>query len=98
MKIDIIFPSKKYYHSVLKKTSQYFNYKNVYKKTLFDYKNQINIIINKQLIHVYVNDLSKTNQKRIQNYLEYVFKDNFIGMKSNQINLFKFDNIKVVEI
>lgn len=78
MIIDIIIPKNQSYHTILKKTKKYYG-TDILCDVISDNNKNYCITIQHKSIRFYVFNYNKTVNQTINNYIEYLFSNNYIG-------------------
>lgn len=103
MQINITVPSHYKHNKLIKKTKAYLtgDYNKKIAKTVFEGKNKgYYVYIGKSFILIEVIDKSKENIAEIQNYLEFLFHNDYIGIsfENNQDITLNLKHVECFEI
>lgn len=79
MLIDIIVPREFRYHNILSKTKQYYKFHSS-SNVFADDEKKYCLSVKKKNIRFTVFDFDETVQKEINEYIEFVFENGFIGI------------------
>lgn len=101
MIIKVIVPKKlKYlYPLIIFKSKKYFKNMAIYKnRIIFHPQKYYFIFIYSRCLHFEINHLSDNVIHELEQYLEYLFNSDYIGIEKKYKDFFKLENVTIIEI